>query len=93
MKINIRKRGSRWQVDFWWTHPETGERSRFRRTSPFGTKRQSRQWAHRQYMELTDPATYQEPAPTLAAFAEEYIETHISQIGRASCRERVSFTV
>jgi integrase len=80
VKINIRKRGTRWQVDFWWTHPETGERSRFRRTSPFGTKRQSRQWATRQYLELTDPASYQEPAPLYEDFVREYLDVHVDQL-------------
>ena len=74
--ININDRNGKKQVSFYWTHPITGERDRFRKNAPASctTKRKAHQWAMAQLERLEDPDTYKPSAMTFREFAVKYLE-------------------
>ena len=57
--ITLRKRGQKWQVDFYYDHPLTGERVRFKRMSPYTNKTYARSWGHDRLAECIDKSWWE----------------------------------
>ena len=98
-KISLRKRSDidsdRYQVDFSWQHPVSGERHRFKRMSPHTSKKRARRWARNHLNRLTDPNWHrkqeeEEESPLFSDVFDEFIEKHVKPNLAASTLSRYS---
>lgn len=72
------------EVTFYWSHPITGQRSRFRKYSPFKNRRDTERWEAEQLSQLLDRNYWQmmeereraEKVPLLNEYVETFLTSH-----------------
>jgi integrase len=87
MPVRKRKGYERYEIDFRWTHPLTGERKRYRRLSPHTSKRKARKLEKKLHSQYEDPHYWRERArrenestaqcPTLNDFSERFLRDYV----------------
>lgn len=82
--MTVRKRGDKYEVSFYYRHPITGARMRFRQLSPYSSKALAKRWEQDQITLVNSRAFWEhkadrealDVAPTMEAFAQTWLDRH-----------------